>query len=142
MNLFDKAGRAVMTVLLDRLIPAVDAMPAAGVLGVVDDIERLLTTEDRFVLALRQFIATLPQDFTALPGDAQDECIAEIEATRPDDFALVLEICYLAYYGRPDVHARIGWRTGPLQPRGFELPPFDEAILEVVRRRSPFWRQT
>jgi len=50
-------------------------------------------------------------------------------------------VVYLAYYGDPRVHGRIGWRGGPLQPDGFALPPFDEAILEKTRRRQPFWRR-
>lgn len=142
MNRFDETGRTTMTAVLDRLIPAIENLPAAGAMGVADDIEHLLTTEDRFSLALKHFMAMLPKDIAGLSGDAQDICIREIEASSPAEFALVLEISYLAYYSRPDVHARIGWRTGPLQPRGFDLPPFDESILEVVRRRSPFWRQT
>ena len=141
MSIFDEASRGAMIAVLDRLIPAVENIPAAGAMGVADDIERLVTTEDRFGLALRRFMAMLPNRFSGLSGDAQDSCIADIETSRPAEFALVLEISYLAYYSRPDVHARIGWPTGPLQPRGFDLPPFDESILEVVRQRPPFWRR-
>jgi len=47
---------------------------------------------------------------------------------------------YLAYYGNQRVHQRIGWRGGPLQPRGFDLAPFDEAALATARKRPPLWR--
>ena len=55
-------------------------------------------------------------------------------------FDALLEVVYLAYYGDERVHRRIGWPTGALQPRGFDLPPFDEAILDKTRQRPPFWR--
>ena len=144
MSVFDEAGHRVMVAALDRLVPAVDDLPAAGAMGVANDIQRLVTGEDRFGRALAKFIAMLSTggDFTTLPGDEQDLGISAIEASRPSDFALVLEISYIAYYSRPEVHAHIGWRTGPLQPLGFELPPFDESVLDRTRRMQPFWRRS
>ena len=79
--------------------------------------------------------------FLALDGEQQDEAIREIESSISGDFANVQEVVYLAYYSQHQVHERIGWRTGPLQPLGFTLPPWDESILETVRKREPFWRQ-
>ncbi len=49
---------------------------------------------------------------------------------------------HLAYYGDPRVHSRVGWRGGPLQPEGFLLAPFNPEILQAIRQRKPFWRQT
>jgi hypothetical protein len=142
MSVFDEAGHAVMVAVLDRLVPAVDDLPAAGAMGIADDVERLVTGDDRFGGALVRFVAALPTGFATLLGDDQDRHISAIQASLPADFALVLEISYIAYYSRPEVHARIGWRTGPLQPLGFELPPFDESALDKTRQLEPFWRRT
>ena len=142
MSVFDEAGHRVMVAVLDRLVPAVGDLPAAGAMGVADDIDRLLTSGDRFGQALARIVRTLTTEFATLSGDEQDQRLSAVEATVPTDFALLLEISYIAYYSRPEVHARIGWRTGPLQPLGFELPPFDESVLDTTRRLQPFWRRT
>lgn len=145
MSMFSEADAALLGAVLDRLIPAVDDLPAAGQMGVFADIAALVTPDDRFGQALVAFLAALRlstgQDFAHLPGDEQDAALTALEVHQPLMFSRVLEVAYIGYYGRPEVHARIGWRTGPLQPRGFPLPPFDEAILETVRQRTPFWRK-
>ncbi len=138
-----------MRAVMDRLIPPVDDLPGAGSMGLLDEIERMSVEHERYRRSLVRFLDALTLDmsvesaggFLALDGEQQDEAIREIENSISKDFANVLEVVYLAYYSRPEVHDRIGWRTGPLQPLGFTLPPFDEAILENVRKREPFWRQ-
>ena len=52
-----------------------------------------------------------------------------------------MKLTYLIYYGDGRVQARIGWRTGGVQPHGFELPPFEESVLDTTRNRAPFWRK-
>ncbi len=128
---------------LDRLVPPVDGLPGAGSLGVLDDVKRMGAQHPRYRQSLPRFgealLATEPA-FAAVAGEAQDAALRRIEAGSPSEFALFLELVYFAYYSRPEVHARIGWRTGPLQPLGFALSPFDEAVLDTTRQRAPFWR--
>ena len=69
-------------------------------------------------------------------------CSRDLEAADGATFNAVLELVYLAYYGDPRVHRRVGWRGGPLQPEGFPLAPFNPEILQATRQRKPFWRQT
>jgi hypothetical protein len=95
-----------------------------------------------FHLALLALLGGLPAaTFAGLAGADQDKAISRFETAHPAAFNTALEMVYLAYYGDPRVHGRIGWRGGPLQPDGFALPPFDEAILETPRKRQPFWRR-
>ena len=137
--------RRVLRAVLDRLIPLVDDLPGAGGMGVLDDVERMAGEHARYQIALVLFLAALssaaPAGFLSLAGDQQDAALRTVEVSAPIDFANVLEATYVAYYSRPEVHTRIGWRTGPIQPDGFALPPFDETILDTVRKRKPFWRQ-
>ena len=132
-----------LEVALDRLIPAVDVLPGAGAMGLVPEIQRMADGHVRYADCLGWFGAALAgfADFSLLDGERQDEAIGAIEVANPADFGLLLELVYLAYYSRPDVHARIGWRSGPLQPLGFELPPFDTSSMEAIRQRPPFWRK-
>ena len=138
-----------MQSVMDRLIPAINELPGAGAMGLFTEVERMAGQHDRYGQALMHFLEaladTLPVEsnggFPTLDGEAQDQLLRKVENALPEDFATVLEIVYLAYYSAPQVHARIGWRSGPLQPAGFSLPPFDESILDTARKREPFWRK-
>jgi hypothetical protein len=135
------ADRTVLRAVMDRLVPAVDDLPGAGAMGLVAEVEAMTGQHASFHHALVGLLDGLAVDgFAALPGPAQDEAIGAFEAAQPAIFNALLEVVYLAYYADERVHRRIGWRSGPLQPRGFELPPFDDAILDKTRQRPPFWR--
>ena len=143
-NALNEIDRENMRAAMDRLIPPVDNLPGAGSMGLLEDIERMVAQHDRYALPLRKFLGSLSNAaprFSALAPTQQDDAIGAIEVSAESDFSSVLDLVYIAYYSRPEVHARIGWRTGPLQPRGFVLPPFNESALETTRKRKPFWRQ-
>ena len=137
-----EAERAAMRAIMDRLVPPVDDLPGAGTMGLLADVETMAARHQPFHRALLRMLEDVATDaFPAQAGPAQDAAIRAFERAEPAIFKTVLEVVYLAYYGDERVHRRIGWRTGPLQPRGFTLPPFDEAILEKARERAPFWRR-
>ena len=143
------SDRRNMRVVMDRLVPPVDDLPGVGSMGLLEDVERMASGHDRYRRSIARFLDALTMDmsveaeggFLALSGEQQDEAIRDIEESLSREFANVLEVVYISYYSHPEVHARIGWRTGPLQPVGFTLPPFDESVLDTVRVRKPFWRQ-
>jgi len=136
------AERAILRAIMDRLVPPVDDLPGAGTMGLLDQVEAMAGAHHPFHFALLALLGGLPAGSFAARGEAdQDKAISRFEAAHPAVFNAVLEAVYLAYYTDPRVHGRIGWRTGPLQPNGFTLPPFDEAILDKGRRRPPFWRR-
>ena len=137
-----EADRTALRAVMDRLVPPVDDVPGAGTMGLLDVVEAMASAHPPFQLALLSLLAGLPaEEFGKLAESGQDKAIGRFEAAHPSAFATALEVVYLAYYGDPRVHGRIGWRGGPLQPDGFTLPPFDEAILETARQRQPFWRR-
>ena len=137
-----EAERAAMRAIMDRLVPPVDDLAGAGTMGLLAEVETMAARHRPFHRALLRMLEDVAADaFPAQAGPAQDAAIRAFEQAEPAIFKTVLEVVYLAYYGDERVHRRIGWRTGPLQPRGFTLPPFDEAILEKARQRAPFWRR-
>jgi hypothetical protein len=136
-----EAERAVLRAVMDRLVPPIDDLPGAGAMGLLPEVESMASQHGSFQKALIGLLDGLATEgFAALPGPTQDAAIGVFEKAQPMIFNALLEVVYLAYYGDARVHRRIGWRTGALQPLGFELPPFDEAILDQARRRKPFWR--
>ena len=136
-----EADRTVLRAVMDRLVPAIDDLPGAGTMGLGTEVEAMTGQHSSFHLALVGLLDSLAaKGFATLPGPAQDDAIGAFEKAQPVMFDALLEVVYLAYYGDERVHRRIGWPTGALQPRGFDLPPFDEAILDKTRQRQPFWR--
>ncbi len=146
----DDSRRVILRAVMDRLIPAVDDLPPAGEMGLADQVRKIADSVPRYDAALSTVLDAFALDpsarvaggFRALDGETQDNAIRVIENSLPAQFSVLLEIVYLAYYSSPDVHQRIGWAGRPPQPEGFELPPFDESILEKVRKRKPLWRKT
>ena len=136
-----EADRTVLRAVMDRLVPPVDELPGAGTMGLGTEVEAMMGQHSPFHRALVGLLDSLAAEgFATLAGSVQDDALRAFEAAQPVMFNALLELVYLAYYGDERVHRRIGWRTGPLQPRGFDLPPFDEAILDKTRQRQPFWR--
>jgi len=136
-----EADRTVLRAVMDRLVPPVDELPGAGTMGLGTEVEAMMGQHSPFHQALVGLLDSLAAEgFATLAGSVQDDALRAFEAAQPVMFNALLELVYLAYYGDERVHRRIGWRTGPLQPRGFDLPPFDEAILDKTRQRQPFWR--
>ena len=134
--------RAALTALMDRLVPPVDDLPGAGTMGLLAEVEAMAGRHAPYRRAFLHISAELgTAAFSALDGAAQDAAISRFETAEPAMFEAVRAMVYLAYYGNERVHRRIGWRSGPLQPQGFDLAPFDELVLKSARKRQPLWRQ-
>ncbi len=144
-----KSGEESLRTVMDRLVPAVDDLPSAGSMGLMPEAVSIAARVPRLGESLVRVIGAISLDMhvhtrggiNALSPELQDEAIRTVEGVMPDDFANVLELVYLAYYADSRVHKRIGWHGRPPQPEGYELAPFDESLLETVRKRQPFWRK-
>ena len=102
------------------------------------------TEHPKFSGVFIQIINLIETNFTTEPDtkdrtDRLRSAISTVESNHRDIFELFIELIYLAYYSDPRVHRRIGWQTGPMQPNGHLLPPWDESILNKVKNREPFW---
>jgi hypothetical protein len=133
----------LLVAILDRLIPAVDDLPSAGQMGLTSEIVRLAAQQARFNNLFENAIETFGTanpTFTSSNGDQQDDAIRTFEAASPELFGALLSIAYIVYYKDSRVHARIGWEGRTPQPDGNDMEPWDESVLETVRKRKPFWR--
>ncbi|MSQ34421.1 MAG: hypothetical protein EXR57_01200 [Dehalococcoidia bacterium] len=143
------ADRMMLKTVLDRVIPPVDDLPGAGAMGLAAQVENIAGRVPRLHGSLIKMVGALSLDlhshakggFNSLTTDQQDEALRTIESALPGEFGNFLELVFLAYYSDSRVHKRIGWHGRPPQPEGYEMEPFDEAILETARKREPFWRK-
>src|SRR5438445_31893 len=148
--ILDDAQRALLTSVLNRLVPARTDLPGAGDLDVGASIEsamagsaplRRLLLDGLVEIAVtceRQHHSTFVESATA----TQTQVLKEIENTHPTFFDTLVGYTYRGYYTLPAVHQAIGHDSRPPQPQGHRLPPFDPALLTQQRERLPFWRPT
>jgi len=91
--------------------------------------------------ALAVVLGALPDGFTA--GD--EAALRLVEAAHPAAFERAVAAVYIAYYTDPAVRDAVervtGYPNRPPQPLGYELPPFDERLLDQQKQRAPFWRE-
>ena len=81
-------------------------------------------------------IDALPAGFAA--GD--EAALRALEAAQPEAFDRLLRAAYLAYYTdnavRLALEATIGYPARPPQPLGYDLPAFDESLLDRQRQAA------
>lgn len=132
------AGDAgLLAAVLDRLLPANGDLAGAGSLGLGAGIAAAVAAP---------VLRVLPAGFSALAPAAQTAALEAVEAASPGPFHELVRFAYVEYYRDSRVLARVEHATGypnrPPQPLGYELEPFDESLLDVVKARAPHYRDT
>jgi hypothetical protein len=79
--------------------------------------------------------------FGELGVTEREAALRVVEAAHPVFFAALVEQAYRFYYTDPRVQRAVGLTEGPPQPRGHQLPVFNERLLVRQREREPFWRR-
>lgn len=142
--------RALLTSVLDCMVPASGNLPGAGGLGVAAVIDRTLTQTPKLRRVFLGGLAEIEvasqrqagQPFGALDAETQESLLQAVEEAQPAFFAALVEHAYRGYYTHPQVHAAIGYPGRAPQPLGHQLAPFREELLQIQRGRQPFWRAT
>lgn len=128
----------LLAALLATLLPGDATWPAGDTIAA--QVRHDLAAEPETAAALDALLTALPPAFQR--GD--EAALHAAAAADPDGFDRVVALAYIAYYTDPEVRRVIehvtGYEARPPQPLGYALPPFDDALLEVQRRRAPFWR--
>lgn len=143
------ADRMVLSAVMDLIVPAVDELPGAGGMGLADAAEELAGKEQRYGISLERVMQALSLEpsarveggFAALDDEQRIAALKMLEANMPGYFDDFVDMVYIVYYSDERVHKRIGWRSGPLQPLGWDIPAWDPSVLETVSKRKPFWRK-
>jgi hypothetical protein len=133
--------------ILDQLIPGDEnGWPAAGQLDLYESFILLLERlSDHGLIHLNTVTDNLPTDFCLLSNLEQTQHLTAVEKDYPEAFQMLIKAAYSAYY--TDVRVRLilerktGYEARPPQPLGYDLPVFDETLLDPVRERGPIWRR-
>jgi hypothetical protein len=129
--------QTLLVTVLDRLLPPNGDLAGAGGLGLAAQVP---------ATAAAPILDALPDDFLALDAAGQVAALQAVEAANRLGFHELVRFAYVAYYRDSRVLARIELATGypdrPPQPLGYEMEPFDESLLDVVKSRGPQYRDT
>jgi hypothetical protein len=141
----DDAWLDWLPAVLDTVLPANRHLPAAGEMGLAGAVLVDARWSPEFAQALRWLGDELPAGFGAAEDAVRVEALRTLEAAQPRRFATIVNLAYNAYYVQPDVLALIqsesGFTARPPQPLGYELEPFDPAVMATISQRKPFWRE-
>lgn len=136
---------ALLTAVLNTLIPARAELPGAGDLGLAGKVDAALAAapawRHAYLAGLLAIEATGARPFGELAADEREAALRAVESAHPIFFAALVEHAYRFYYTDLRVQRSVGLTDGPPQPRGHELPLFDEQLLTIQRKREPFWRR-
>jgi Gluconate 2-dehydrogenase subunit 3 len=148
-SFFPDAQRALLTIILNRLIPASGDFPGAGDLGIASYLDSLVgqSTEWRRLFAQGMVQVEIfsqeqcAEAFINLADDQKDAVLHNVEARNPEFFSALVAHTYSGYYSHAVVLRLLGPDVRPPQPQGYELEPFDLSLLANVKRRGPMYRQ-
>jgi len=144
----DAAQRTLLRAILNGIVPARTDLPGAGDLDVGASIEHTLSSSIHlrrlFLDGLLHIDVTAQRQaghgFVDLEPAAQTSVLETVEERWPAFFTALVEHTYRGYYILAAVKRAIGFEARPPQPLGYQLEPFDPALLDRQRQRAPFWR--
>jgi hypothetical protein len=94
----------------------------------------------RTALALASSLAG--EAVTALNPVARDALAARLRSESGSPMATLTRVVLLCYYRDDRVLKSLGLEPRPPFPKGYELEQGDWSLLDPVKARKPFWRQT
>ena len=142
------AHRELLDAVVDGIIPSGDGVPGAGEVGAAQHVEGIcgVSPQLRAILTngLKAIEATSgrahSKGFAGLSDDEKTEVLKQIESQHAEFFAVLIRETYSGYYSSPEVLRVKGLPLSAPQPEGYEVEPFDAALLEGVRKRGKAYR--
>ena len=138
---------ALVSAVLDRIIPPQDAMPGAGEVGTADYLDGIAVQSPQlarlFSAGLQDIeiaAAKLGPSFEELSGDQRDEVLRGVESDSPQFFDMLVRHTYNGYYSNPKVVEALGLDPSPPQPRGNRVERGDLSSLQLVIERGQAYR--
>ena len=138
----------VFSAVLDTLIPPRDAsLPGAGELGLGAYVEARLGAGVGLVAAGLEAVDALAREreagaFADSPEESRAGLLTEAAGAHPGFVESLLFHLYTGYYLHPQVVEALGLESRPPHPRGYELERGDLDLLDPVRERTRFYRET
>ena len=140
--------RELLNAILDRIIPPGDGVPGASEVGAAEHVEGIsgVSPQSRALLTkgLKAIEATSGRThsvaFVTLSDGEKTEVLKQVESQHTEFFAVLVRETYSGYYSSSEVLRIKGLPLSAPQPQGYEIEPFNESLLDSVRKRGKAYR--
>ena len=147
-KVFTEPQTNLLAEVMNRIIPAEDGLPGAGDLDLIPKIDATVGNspilKKLFLEGLAQIEITSrkseDKEFKDLSQNEKDKLLRDVEQERPDFFQALVQQTYRHYYTNPTIFPLIGYEGYPPQPKGHPMKPFDESLLDNVKKRGPLYK--
>jgi len=149
MGDFTDEEKEVLAILADMIIPASAefGVPGAGDEAIVADI---LSDALRHRLQLGKALSALDAlarqtydaGFSELSAAQRDTVVGTFREARAADAGLIAALTTQCYYRDDRVMLSLGMELRSPHPKGYEVEQGDWSLLDPVRKRAPFFRET
>ena len=142
------ARRELLKAVVDCIIPPGDGVPGAVDVGAAEHVEGIsgVSPQSRALLTngLKAIEATsgriYSKELVALSDGEKTEVLKQVESRHAKFFAMLVRETYSGYYSSPEVLRVKGLPLSAPQPEGYDIEPFDDVLLDGVRRRGKAYR--
>ena len=140
--------RELLAAVVDRIIPPGDGLPGAGEVGVAEHVEGIAGVSPRSRALLTNGLKAIEttggrahsKEFGGLSVREKTEVLKQVESQHTEFFSVLVRETYSGYYSSPEALRAKGVPISAPQPAGYEIEPFDAALLEDVRKRGKAYR--
>ena len=141
--------RESLRAVMNEIIPARDGMPAASDVGGIEYLERAGRDEPQIAADFQHALDALHQlsesrfqaPLAKLSSPQRVEILTALEMGSPDVFAKLRDRVYESYYTNPRIWKLIGYDFYPTNASGPHMKPFDESVLDKVRKMPKLYRE-
>ena len=143
----DNSQKSTLKFAMDEIIPANDKMPSASEIGGVNYVLKILEELPDLSPLFISLTAKIEDQSLQLSGSAFSKLNSErriavlttIEQTEPALFKVLKDFTYESYYTNDSVHKLISYEPHPTGTAGPEMEPFDDKLLDRVKKTSPMY---
>jgi len=143
----DNSQKSTLKFAMDEIIPANDKMPSASEIGGVNYVLKILEELPELSPLFISLTAKIEDQSLQLSGSAISKLNSErriavlttIEQTEPGLFKVLKDFTYESYYTNDSVHKLISYEPHPTGTAGPEMEPFDDKLLDRVKKTSPMY---
>ena len=140
--------RELLAAVVDRIIPPADGVPSAEDVGVAEHVEGITGVSPQSRALLTNGLKAIEaisgsshsKDFVSLSGREKTGVLNRVESRHAEFFSVLVRETYSGYYSSLEVLRVKGLPLSAPQPAGYEVEPFDAALLVGVRKRGKAYR--
>lgn len=145
---FTETETRALAILADMIIPASDAygVPGAGddaiVAGILNDAQRHHARLSEGLAALEELAQQQGAAFAHLDPGQRDGVVEAFRETQSGVADLIASLAVQAYYRDDRVMTSLDMELRPPHPKGYEVEQGDWSLLDPVRQKDAFFRET